>query len=90
MIKISLYIYTQNIWSFVHTKTKKKKNAHQRGSVLKDDIWQDFTEHESKFELVDDGIESKEKINLRKKYLKTLLEFIGRFHFEKAKRSRIL
>ncbi len=54
------YIYTENIWSFDHTITK---NAHQRGSVLKDDIWQDLTEHESKFELVEDGIESeKEKI----------------------------
>ncbi len=41
--------------------TQKQKNAHQRGSVLKDDIWQDLTEYEEKFELVEDGIEFKKE-----------------------------
>lgn len=60
-IHIYIYFYTQNIWSFDHTKTKRRNNAHHRGSVLKDDNWHDLTEHESKFELADEGIESRKK-----------------------------
>jgi hypothetical protein len=56
---IYIYICTQKyLKCFDQTKTK---NAHQRERVLKDDIWQDLTEHESKLELVEDGIESEEE-----------------------------
>jgi hypothetical protein len=60
LLVLDIYIFVhKNIWSVLIKQ--KTKNAYQRERVLKDDIWQDLTEHESKLELVEDGIESEEE-----------------------------
>ena len=60
-ILIDWCIYEQKLFAILITQKWKTKYEnismkYQRGNVLNDDIWQDLTEHESKFEFVDEEV----------------------------------
>lgn len=84
---LSMYVETKSRKFWSHENKSRDKD--QRGSVLNEEIWQDFTEQESNVELVDEGMASRVNICQISWYIHSnryVLDVIGRFHLEKARR----